>query len=68
MKLAGLKIVTRKQINQKSVAAIIEDAVPPPIHAVAGEPSARRIVRRLDVDEVLARSLPKVTDGFETAA
>jgi hypothetical protein len=68
MDLATLKIVTSKQTTQRSVAAIIEDALPPPIHAVAGEPSPRRIVRRLDVDEVLARSLPKVAEGFERAA
>lgn len=72
MKLSSLKIVTNEQKNQRSVAAIIEDALPPPIHAVSGMPvprrTVRRGVRRLDVDEVLARSLPKLAEGFEKAA
>jgi hypothetical protein len=68
MKLASLKIVTNEQTTQRSVAAIIEDALPPPIHAVSGEPRPRCIVRRLNVDEVLARSLPKVAEDFEKAA
>jgi hypothetical protein len=62
MNLATLKIVTTKQTTERSAAAIIEDALPPPIHAVAGEPSPRRIVRRLNVDEVLARSVPKTLE------
>lgn len=62
MKLAGLKIVTSNQTTRRSVAAIIEDALPPPIHAVAGEKSNGRMVRRLNVDEVLARSVPKTID------
>jgi hypothetical protein len=68
MKLANLKIVTNEQITQRSVAATIEDALPPPIHAVARKPMRRRTVRRLDVDGVLARSLPKVAEDFEKAA
>jgi len=58
MKLTSLKMVSNKQTTQRSVAAVIEDAIPPPIHAVAQEPTAPRI-RRLDVDSVLARSVPK---------
>ena len=57
MKLASLKIVTNEQTTQS--AAILEDAPAPPIYAVALEPRAPRRVRRLDVDGVLARSLPK---------
>lgn len=68
MKLASLKIVTNEQTTQRSVAAIIEDALPPPIHAVSGEPMPPRRGRHLDVDEVLARSLPKVAEVFEKAA
>lgn len=59
MKLSNLKIVTNEQTTQRSVAAIIEDALPPPIHAVSESPVPRRTVRRLDVDGVLARSVPK---------
>lgn len=58
MKLASLKIVTNEQTTQS--AAVIEDTLPPLIHAV--EPMPPRIVRRLDVDKVLARSLPKTLD------
>jgi hypothetical protein len=68
MKLPSLKIVTNEQTTQKSVAAIIKDAFPPRIHAVAGKPMSPRHSRHLDVDEVLARSLPKVAEGFEKAA
>ena len=53
---------------QRSVPVTTEDTLPPLIHAVVPEPLPRRIVRRLDVDEVLARSLPKVVEGFEKAA
>jgi hypothetical protein len=66
MKLASLKIVTNEQTTQS--AAVIEDMLPPPIHAVAQKPMPPRIVRHLDVDGVLARSLPKVAEGFEKAA
>jgi hypothetical protein len=59
MKSASLKIVTNEQTTQRSGAAIIEDEFPPPIHAVAQVPMPPRLVRRLDVDGVLARSLPK---------
>ena len=59
MKLASLKIVTKEQTNQSSGAATIEDVPPPLIHAVAQEPEPTPIVRRLDVDGVLARSVPK---------
>ena len=59
MKLASLKMVTKEQTNQRSVPATIEDTLPPLIHAVAPEPMPRRLVRRLDVDDVLARSVPK---------
>ena len=68
MKLASLKIVTNEQATQLAEAAIIEDVLPPPIHAVVLEPKRPRTARRLDVDEVLARSLPRVTEGFEKAA
>jgi hypothetical protein len=57
MKLANLKIVTNEQTTLS--AAVIEDALPPPIHAVARKPMPPRTGRRLDVDGVLARSLPK---------
>lgn len=59
MKLATLKIVTKEPAIQRSVPATIEDTLPPLIHAVAAEPMPRRVVRRLDVDSVLARSVPK---------
>jgi len=59
MKLASLKIVTKEQTNQSSGASTIEDTRPPLIHAVAQEPEPTTIVRRLDVDGVLARSVPK---------
>ena len=59
MKLSNLKIVTNEQTTKRSVAAIIEDVLPPPIHAVSAIPVPRRSVRRLDVDAVLARSVPK---------
>lgn len=68
MKLATLKIVTKEPAIQRSVPATIEDTLPPLIRAVAAEPKPPRIVRRLDVDEVLARSLPKVAGGFDKAA
>lgn len=59
MKLATLKIVAKEPGIQRSVPATIEDTLPPLIHAVAPEPKPTRVVRRLDVDGVLARSLPK---------
>ena len=59
MKLATLKIVTKEPAIQTSVPATIEDTLPPLIHAVAPEPMPARVVRRLDVDGVLARSVPK---------
>jgi len=68
MKLASLKIATKEQTVQRSVPAEIEDTLPPLIHAVAPEPLPPRRIRRLDVDEVLARSLPKLTEGFNKAA
>lgn len=68
MKVASLKIVTKDPAIQRSVPATIEDTLPPLIHALAPEPTAPRLVRRLDVDEVLARSLPKLADVFEEAA
>ena len=67
MKLSSLKIVKDEKKSQRAVAAIIEDAFPPPIHAVSGEPMSPRSVRHLNVDEVLARSLPKMTERFEKA-
>jgi hypothetical protein len=68
MKLASLKIVTKEPAIQRSVPTTIEDTLPPLIHAVAPESTPPRVVRRLDVDGVLARSLPKVVEGFEKAA
>ena len=62
MKLTSLKIVTNEKTTQTAVAAKIEDELPPPIHAVAQAPMPPRIVRRLDVDGVLARLLPKTLD------
>lgn len=59
MKAAILKIVTREQPTATRVPATIEDILPPPINAVAREPRRGRGLH-LDVDEVLARSLPKV--------
>lgn len=59
MKLSNLKIVTKGQANQGSGSATIEDTPPPMIHAVTPEPPRARVVRRLDVDSVLARSVPK---------
>ena len=60
MKLSSLKIVTNEQTTQSPAALRIEDTLPPQIHAVVREPMRRRrIVQRLDVDGVLARSLPK---------
>ena len=67
MELSSLKIVKNEKTTQRSVAAIIEDAFPPLINAVSGELVPRRNVRHLNVDEVLARSLPKLTEGFEKA-
>lgn len=66
MKLASLKIVTNEKSTHTAEAAKIKDAPPPLIHAV--DPMPPRIVRHLDVDGVLARSLPKVAEGFEKAA
>lgn len=65
MKLASLKIATNKQTTQS--AAAIEDTLPPVIHAGPGQ-KPPRIVRHLNVDEVLARSLPKVAEDFKKAA
>lgn len=59
MKLASLKIVLKEPAIQRSVPATIEDTPPPVIHAVAPQSMSRRVVRRLDVDGVLARSVPK---------
>ena len=59
MKLASLKIVTKEQTIQGSGSANIADTLPPMIHALAQEPAPPRVVRRLDVDGVLARSVPK---------
>lgn len=61
MKLASLKIVTKEPTIQSSAAATIEDTLPPMIYGVAQEPTPPRMVRRLDVDGVLARSVPKTT-------
>jgi hypothetical protein len=60
MKAAILKIVKRQQPTQNRVPVTIEDTLPPPINAVAGEPIRAGSSRHLDVDAVLARSLPKV--------
>lgn len=68
MKLANLTIVPNEQTTQKSVAAVIEDALPPPIQAVSADSAPPRTVRHLDVDKVLARSLPKLSEDFEKAA
>ena len=59
MKLAILKIVTKEPAIQGSVPPTLEDTFPPLIYAVAPEPTPPRIVRRLDVNGVLARSIPK---------
>jgi hypothetical protein len=68
MKLAILKVVTKEPTIQSPEPETIADTLPPLIHAAAQAPMPPRIVRRLDVDEVLARSLPKVVEGFEKAA
>ena len=60
MKAAILKIVTHEQPTQNRVPATIEDTLPPPINAVAREPRHATRGRHLDVDAVLARSLPDV--------
>lgn len=59
MKLTSLKILAKEPTVQGSGSATIEDTPPPRIHAVTQEPMRARTVRRLDVDEVLARSVPK---------
>ena len=61
MKAVILKIITRQQLTQTRVPVTIADTLPPPINAVAGEPIRAGCSRHLDVDAVLARSLPKVT-------
>ena len=61
MKLASLKIVMKEPEIQRSLPAAIEDTLPPLIQAVASQPMPRRVVRRLDVDGVLARSVPKTS-------
>ena len=68
MKLAILKIVTNEQTTQDPVPAIIEDALPLPINAVAAEPIRARGGRHLDVDGILARSLPRVAETFREFA
>ena len=59
MKSTSLRIVTNEPAIHRVVPAAIEDTLPPLIHAVAPQPMPPRIVRRLDVDGVLARSVPK---------
>ena len=59
MKLTSLKILTKEPTVQRSGSATIEDTPPPRIHAVTQEPMPARTARRLDVDDVLARSVPK---------
>ena len=59
MKLASLKIATKEPTIQRSVPTTIDDTPPPQIRAVAPEPRLPGRVRRLDVDGVLARSVPK---------
>ena len=61
MKLASLKIVMKEPEIQRSLPAAIEDTLPPLIQAVASQLMPRRVVRRLDVDSVLARSVPKTS-------
>ncbi len=60
MKAAILKIVTREEPTRNRVPATIEDRFPLPINAVAGEKRRAGRGRHLDVDAVLARSLPAV--------
>lgn len=60
MKAVILKIITRQQPRQTRVPVIIEDTLPPPINAVAREKIRAGKGRHLDVDAVLARSLPKM--------
>ena len=60
MKRTILKIVSREPPTQKRVPARIKDTLPPPIIAVAREPRHAGRGRHLDVDAVLARSLPTV--------
>lgn len=59
MKVSSLKILTKEPTVQRSGSATIEDTPPPRIHAVSEEPMPRRKIRRLNVDVVLARSVPK---------
>lgn len=60
MKAAILKIVTHERPTRNRVPATIEDALPPPINAVARKKIRAGKGRYLDVDAVLARSLPDV--------
>jgi hypothetical protein len=60
MKAVILKIVTPAPPTQTRVPVTIEDTLPPPINAVAPEKIRAGKGRHLDVDAVLARSLPKV--------
>ena len=60
MKAAILKIVTRELPTQTRVPVTIEDTRPPPSNAFVREPKRAGRGRHLDVDAVLARSLPNV--------
>lgn len=60
MKAAILKIVTHEEPTRNRVPATIEDTLPPPINAVAREEIRAGKGRHLDVDAILARSLPEV--------
>ena len=60
MKAAILKIVTHEEPTRNRVPARIEDRLPPRINAVAREPRRAGRGRHLDVDAILARSLPEV--------
>ena len=60
MKAAILKIVTHELPTTNRGPATIEDTPRPPINAIVREPRRARRGRHLDVDAVLARSLPNV--------
>lgn len=60
MKAAILKIVTHEEPTRNRMPATIEDTLPPPINAVAPEAIRAGKGRHLDVDAILARSLPEV--------
>jgi hypothetical protein len=62
MKAANLRIVTDTPPPKIVAQVTIEALAPGPIRGVAPAPIPARRGRHLDVDAVLARSLPKVAE------